>query len=288
MWFWCRRGRAWGVKNQKGQVIHAVRCQHCRCWATDIRALAELAQSQLTDFRLWNQVGMNTARHDGDDHGHSHGEDDNVAVQAALAHVIGDIEPRMPRFPTLLACRCVGYSGIFESPNQWGSLFICSRVLNIDGFQHFWSPGKVLPSCEKQLFGFETLPFFADHGLCLGFRCNPWAFVLQHFAFGFSHSMWDRCGPHAGRRGTIEKVSPAEETNGLAGEQMELCLLPAEGHKRPLDPIKNGRGIYDLCKKLPLTKNVLSFRFSIWDTLMIHDCKWSNTKYVNIYTIYIW
>ena len=33
-------------------------------------------------------------RHGGDDHGHSHGDDnDNVAVQAALAHVIGDIAP---------------------------------------------------------------------------------------------------------------------------------------------------------------------------------------------------
>lgn len=29
--------------------------------------------------------------HGGDDHGHAHGEDDSVAVQAALAHVIGDI-----------------------------------------------------------------------------------------------------------------------------------------------------------------------------------------------------
>lgn len=40
-------------------------------------------------------------RHGGDDHGHSHG-DDNVAVQAALAHVIGDIAPR-PR-----SCRAGG------------------------------------------------------------------------------------------------------------------------------------------------------------------------------------
>lgn len=36
-------------------------------------------------------TSMCAGRHGGDDHGHSHGDDDNVAVQAALAHVIGDI-----------------------------------------------------------------------------------------------------------------------------------------------------------------------------------------------------
>ncbi|CAK9089819.1 Zinc transporter 4 (ZnT-4) (Dri 27 protein) (Solute carrier family 30 member 4), partial [Durusdinium trenchii] len=37
-----------------------------------------------------NLILMKADSHGGDDHGHSHG-DDNVAVQAALAHVIGDI-----------------------------------------------------------------------------------------------------------------------------------------------------------------------------------------------------